>query len=387
MAELAKKDEPVTRRVLPRDEAVALLQAPSARTTRPRSSARSRPARTSRCTAKARSSTCAAARTCRRRASSRHFKLMKVAGAYWRGDSKNEMLQRIYGTAWATKDELQALPAHARGGREARPPQARPRARPVPHRRRRAGHGVLAPQGLGALAAGRAVHAPGLPRQRLPGSQGPADPRQEPVGEDGPLGELPREHVHDGVGEARVRAQADELPGPRADLQVAACAATATCRCATASSASATATSRAARCTGSCGCAASRRTTATSSAPRTRSSTSASPSPTQLQKVYARLRLHRHHLQGRDAARRTGSAPTTSGTRPSTRCMEALRRSGCEFVDRARRRRLLRPEDRVHAEGRARPPVAVGTMQVDFNTAERLGGEYVDRDERPRTSR
>ena len=37
----------------------------------------------------------------------KHFKLMKVAGAYWRGDHKNEMLQRIYGTAWATKDELQ----------------------------------------------------------------------------------------------------------------------------------------------------------------------------------------------------------------------------------------------------------------------------------------
>src|SRR5450756_1812309 len=35
------------------------------------------------------------------------FKLMKVAGAYWRGDHRNEMLQRIYGTAWATKDELQ----------------------------------------------------------------------------------------------------------------------------------------------------------------------------------------------------------------------------------------------------------------------------------------
>jgi threonyl-tRNA synthetase len=37
----------------------------------------------------------------------RHFKLMKVAGAYWRGDHRNEMLQRIYGTAWATKEELQ----------------------------------------------------------------------------------------------------------------------------------------------------------------------------------------------------------------------------------------------------------------------------------------
>ncbi len=36
----------------------------------------------------------------------KHFKLMKVAGAYWRGDSKNTMLQRVYGTCWATKEEL-----------------------------------------------------------------------------------------------------------------------------------------------------------------------------------------------------------------------------------------------------------------------------------------
>ncbi len=36
------------------------------------------------------------------------FKLMKIAGAYWRGDAKNEMLQRIYGTAWRDKKELQA---------------------------------------------------------------------------------------------------------------------------------------------------------------------------------------------------------------------------------------------------------------------------------------
>jgi len=38
----------------------------------------------------------------------RVFKLMKVAGAYWRGDSRNEMLQRIYGTAWTSKDDLDA---------------------------------------------------------------------------------------------------------------------------------------------------------------------------------------------------------------------------------------------------------------------------------------
>lgn len=37
----------------------------------------------------------------------KHFKLMKLAGAYWRGDAKNEMLQRIYGTAWESKESLE----------------------------------------------------------------------------------------------------------------------------------------------------------------------------------------------------------------------------------------------------------------------------------------
>ena len=36
------------------------------------------------------------------------FKLMKVSGAYWRGDSNNEMLQRIYGTSWASQKDLDA---------------------------------------------------------------------------------------------------------------------------------------------------------------------------------------------------------------------------------------------------------------------------------------
>lgn len=38
----------------------------------------------------------------------KHFKLQKLAGAYWRGDSNNEMLQRVYGTAWAKKEDLDA---------------------------------------------------------------------------------------------------------------------------------------------------------------------------------------------------------------------------------------------------------------------------------------
>ena len=37
------------------------------------------------------------------------FKLMKVAGAYWRGDSSNVMLTRIYGTAWRNEKELDII--------------------------------------------------------------------------------------------------------------------------------------------------------------------------------------------------------------------------------------------------------------------------------------
>ena len=106
MAELAKKDEPVERRVLPRDEAVAYFKSLGEHYKAELIS--SIPAgedvslyREGRfedlCRGPHVPST----------GKLRHFKLMKVAGAYWRGDHRNEMLQRIYGTAWASKDELQ----------------------------------------------------------------------------------------------------------------------------------------------------------------------------------------------------------------------------------------------------------------------------------------
>ena len=59
------------------------------------------------------------------------IKLMNVTGAYWRGDSSKKMLQRIYGTAFPKKDELDAVPQHAGRGEEARSPQAGQGARPV----------------------------------------------------------------------------------------------------------------------------------------------------------------------------------------------------------------------------------------------------------------
>ena len=82
------------------------------------------------------------------------------------------------------------LSAHAGRGREARPPQAGPAARSVPPAGGSARPGVLASARLGGVAGDRAVHAPRLSRQRLPGSALPADPRPQPVGEVRPLGAL-----------------------------------------------------------------------------------------------------------------------------------------------------------------------------------------------------
>ncbi|MGZ5200799.1 MAG: threonine--tRNA ligase [Telluria sp.] len=104
MVELSKKDEPVTRKVLPRDEAVAYFK--SIGEDYKAEIIASIPANedvslysegkfTDLCRGPHVPST----------GKLKVFKLMKLAGAYWRGDSNNEMLQRIYGTAWAKKEE------------------------------------------------------------------------------------------------------------------------------------------------------------------------------------------------------------------------------------------------------------------------------------------
>ncbi len=106
MTELAAKDEPVVRRVLPRDEAVAYFKSlgehykaeiigsiPAGEEVSLYREGRFEDL----CRGPHVPST----------GKLRHFKLMKVAGAYWRGDHHNEMLQRIYGTAWTSKEDLQ----------------------------------------------------------------------------------------------------------------------------------------------------------------------------------------------------------------------------------------------------------------------------------------
>ena len=92
----------------------------------------------------ARSTTCAAGPHLEPTGKIGPFKLLSSAGAYWRGDEKRPMLQRIYGTVWETQEELDQYLWRRRGGEEARPPQARARARPVQLPSRVAGRPVLA---------------------------------------------------------------------------------------------------------------------------------------------------------------------------------------------------------------------------------------------------
>ncbi len=87
------------------------------------------------------------------------FKLLSVAGAYWRGREDRPMLQRIYGTVWSTQEELDQLPVAPRGGAQARPPAPRRAARPVQLPRRLARRRLLASQGLDALPHARERHA------------------------------------------------------------------------------------------------------------------------------------------------------------------------------------------------------------------------------------
>jgi threonyl-tRNA synthetase len=107
MAELAKKDEPVVRSVMPRDDAVKYFEdmgehykaeiIASIPSNEP-ISLYAEGGFTDLCRGPHVPST----------GKLKVFKLMKVAGAYWRGDSRNEMLQRIYGTAWTKKEDLEA---------------------------------------------------------------------------------------------------------------------------------------------------------------------------------------------------------------------------------------------------------------------------------------
>lgn len=106
MGELAAKDEPVTRRVLPRDEAVQHFAAMGEKYKAEIIGSIPAGEDVSLYAEGGFEDLCRGPHV-PSTGKLKHFKLMKVAGAYWRGDHRNEMLQRVYGTAWASKEELQ----------------------------------------------------------------------------------------------------------------------------------------------------------------------------------------------------------------------------------------------------------------------------------------
>ena len=178
------------------------------------------------------------------------FKLMTVAGAYWRGDEHNPMLQRIYGTAWRNKKELSEYL------------QMLEEAKKRDHRKLgkdleifvfddEVGPGLplWLPNGgdhdRGAGEAGERDGAQGrLPaRAHAASGQGRSLPAQRPPAV------LRREHVSaDGAGGGALLRQADELSDAPQDLRQPSRAAIAICRCGWPSTAPATATKRAASC-------------------------------------------------------------------------------------------------------------------------------------------
>jgi len=107
MADLAKKDEQITRHVLPRDEAVTYFKSIGEHYKAEIIASIPAGEDVSLYTEGEFTDLCRGPHV-PNTGKLKAFKLMKLAGAYWRGDSNNEMLQRVYGTAWRNKEELEA---------------------------------------------------------------------------------------------------------------------------------------------------------------------------------------------------------------------------------------------------------------------------------------
>ncbi len=107
MAEIAKRDIPISRRVLPRDDAVSYFKSINEHYKAEIIASIPADQDVSLYTEDNFTDLCRGPHV-PSTGKLKVFKLTKLAGAYWRGDSKNEMLQRIYGTAWAKKEELES---------------------------------------------------------------------------------------------------------------------------------------------------------------------------------------------------------------------------------------------------------------------------------------
>ena len=315
--------------------------------------ARALGAHASRSIARATSSTSAAARTWPSTGQLKAFKLLSASGAYWRGDEKNPMLQRIYGTAWLTQEELDK---HLWRLEEAKKRDHRKLGRELdlfdffdiaP------GRAVLAAGRHGAGARAGEVRARVARRARLPGDLHPAAGEQEAVGAVRALGPLPGQHVQVRGRGRGLQPQADELPGVRPRLQAGAPLLPRPAHPLLGDGARPPqrALRRAVRAW--CGCASSPRTTRTSTAGPNRSQAEITRSARAGARVVRHLRpaalVPAGHPAARQARDRAAVGPGRGRAAPGAARERPRLRPG------QGRRRLLRAQDRHRRGGRAGP--------------------------------
>ena len=251
-----------------------------------------------------------------------HFKLQKVAGAYWRGNEKGPMLQRIYGTAWESDAGARRRTSTSSSRPRSATTASWPTSSTCSASRSEIGGGLAVWHPKGAIVRklmedySRAPPRTGRLRVRVHAAPGEG----VAVRDERPPRLVRRRHVPaDGDGQRHVLHEADELPDALPDLPSHGSAATASSRCGCSSWARCTATSGRGRCTACCGSAASRRTTATSSARRSSCPTRSGSCSTSCCRCCARSASTTSRSTCRRRIRTSTSAATRSGTRPPRR--------------------------------------------------------------------
>ncbi len=310
-----------------------------------------------------------------------HFKLMKVAAAYWRGDEHRPQLQRIYGTAWESKAAL-ADHLHRLEEAERRDHRRLGAELDLFHFPPEIGGGLPVFHPKGGLIR-KLMEDYSAPSTRRAGYQfvvHAAPGQVDPVRELGPPRVVRRGHVPpDGDGGGDVLPEAHELPDAHPDLQPAGSARTGSCRCGCSSSGRCTASSGPACSTACCGSGASPRTTPTSSAPRT----SWPRSWPDLLAFVLRI-LRTFGLTEFEAELATRPEKFVGDPAEWDEATEALRQAleaaGLPYVVAEGEGAFYAPKIDVHVRDAIGRRWQVSTLQVDFQLPQRFDLEYVGAD-------
>ena len=307
------------------------------------------------------------------------FKLTRISGAYWRGDAKNEQLQRIYGTAWADKKQLDAYIQRMEEA-EKRDHRKLGKQLDLFHMQDEApGLVFWHPKGWSIWQVVEQYMRGVYRAVRLPGSALPADSRCVALEEVRTLGQLQGQHVLHRVREADLRGEADELPRPCAGLQPRPAQ-----------------LSRPADPLRRVRLVHAQRALGRAARPVARARLRAGRRPHLLYRGSDRSRSRRLPPAGDEGLRRISASRTSTlkiALRPDSRIgsdevwdkaenalRSALRACGVQWEELPGEGAFYGPKIEYHMKDSIGRAWQVGTMQVDFSMPGRLGAEYVGED-------